>query len=180
MSRKHPTLELTEPFQSYLDSIPGAVFQMVTSSEGLVIEYPYIGEGCYKLLEITKSPTSDTALRVPHIQESESSQAHRFPTEQPSGATGKLFEALHKDDRAHFGLALARAVKTPHLWTWEGRISLANGKTKLDITDGTASVASACRLPVPASNCVRAAIRHRCHKHKMDGILLRYHSLQAV
>ena len=86
MSRKHPTLELTEPFQSYLDSIPGAVFQMVTSSEGLVIEYPYIGEGCYKLLEITKSPTSDTALRVPHIQESESSQAHRFPTEQPSGA----------------------------------------------------------------------------------------------
>ena len=130
MSRKHPTLELTEPFQSYLDSIPGAVFQMVTSSEGLVIEYPYIGEGCYKLLEITKSPTSDTALRVPHIQESESSQAHRFPTEQPSGATGKLFEALHKDDRAHFGLALARAVKTPHLWTWEGRISLANGKTK--------------------------------------------------
>ena len=123
-------IALITPHQLCLDSIPGAVFQIVTSPDGLVVDYPYIGKGCYKLLEITKSADLDVSLLAHQAQALEDSRGSLLPVEHTSGATGKLFEALHIEDRAHFGLALARAIKAPHLWTWEGRISLINGKTK--------------------------------------------------
>lgn len=124
-------------FKSCLDSIPGAVFQFVTSSEGLVLGYPYIGAGCYKLTEVSPSRAgdSDVSLLSDRTEELEATLDNdskvQFSTQQPPiDATGRLFEVLYVDDRAHFGLTLARAAKSPHLWTWEGRIALANGKVK--------------------------------------------------
>ena len=105
---------------SCLNSIPGAVCQIATSQDGLISNYPYINAGCYKLLEVA-SPQER-----PHASDTQSTLIDK-PT---LNSDGRLFEALHPDDRAHFGLALARAVKEPHLWTWEGRVSLASGKTK--------------------------------------------------
>ena len=94
-----PVTTLAKNAEACLDSIPGAVFQLTTSSEGLVLGYPYIGTGCHKLLEVTES-------------------------------SPRILEAIYADDRAHFGLTLARVVKSPHLWTWEGRVALTNGKIK--------------------------------------------------
>ncbi|MGB3765560.1 MAG: PAS domain-containing protein [Phormidesmis sp.] len=102
LGSQNQSLSSGEAFQFCLDAIPGAVFQIVTSLEGLVVDYPYIGAGCYKLLEISKSAI----------------------------ASPRLLDTIHAEDSAQFELALARAVKSLHLWSWEGRILLANGKIK--------------------------------------------------
>jgi two-component system, NtrC family, sensor kinase len=96
-------------FQGWMDGIPGAVSQILTTLEGLVVAYPYIGAGCYKLLEV--APPSSACDR----------------THRPAHC---LFDAMHLKDRNPFLLAIARAAKSPHHWEWEGRIVLANGKTK--------------------------------------------------
>ena len=129
-----------EAAKSCLESIPGAVFQIVTSLEGLVLGYPYIGAGCYKLLEISKhtssKPTPTEASEITFIEHATEAAPAGSSVEQlldrsaSKNISGKLFEFLHVEDRAHFGLALARAVKEPHLWTWEGRLFLTNGKVK--------------------------------------------------
>ena len=123
-----PKLNLAVAFPFCLDSIPGAVFQFVTSLEGLVVDYPYIGAGCYKLLEISKLEASSTNLILGF--DDDDLPTSLLANEPLVSETNRLFETIHPDDRAHFGLALARAVKAPHLWSWEGRISLTNGKIK--------------------------------------------------
>ncbi len=102
LGSQNQSLNSGEAFQFCLDAIPGAVFQMATSLEGLVVDYPYIGAGCYKLLELSQS----------------------------AAASPRLLDTIHADDSAQFELALARAVRSLHLWSWEGRILLANGKIK--------------------------------------------------
>ncbi len=98
-----------DDFQRWMDAIPGAISQVLTTPEGLVIAYPYISVGCYKLLEVAPpSSLGDRTARPAHC----------------------LFDALHIKDRDPFLLAIARAAKSPHHWEWEGRIVLASGKTK--------------------------------------------------
>ena len=94
-------------FQSW-DGIPGAVSQLVTTLEGRAIAYPYISAGCYKLLELPIESSSSNPQKLAHC----------------------LFDAIRLEDRDPFQLAIARAAKSPHFWEWEGRILLANGKTK--------------------------------------------------
>ncbi len=98
-----------DDFQRWMDGIPGAISQVLTTLDGMVIAYPYISAGCYKLLEV--SPPSVLSDR----------------TDRPAHC---LFDALHISDRNPFLLAIARAANPPHLWEWEGRIVLASGKTK--------------------------------------------------
>jgi two-component system, NtrC family, sensor kinase len=98
-----------DAFQQWMDAIPGAISQVLTTLDGLVIAYPYISIGCYKLLEV--APPSRLCDR----------------TERPAHC---LFDALHIKDRNPFLLAIARAAKLPHHWEWEGRIVLVSGKIK--------------------------------------------------
>ena len=95
-------------FQSWIDGIPGAVFQLVTTLEGLVIAYPYVSSGCYKLLDVPIASGSSSPQKPAHC----------------------LFDAIRLEDRDPFQLAIARAAQSPHLWEWEGRIALVSGKTK--------------------------------------------------
>lgn len=114
-----------------LESIPGAIFQFTTSLEGLVLGYSYIGAGCYKLLEISRPTDTPCASSIESSRVSScGSLVNSIPGCRMSGDSGRLFEVLHPDDRVHFELALARANREPHLWTWEGRIELASGKIK--------------------------------------------------
>ena len=120
-----------ETFKSCLESVPGAIFQIITSPEGLVLGYPYIGAGCYKLLEIPiHADTPCASLIESSCAASCGSSVKPIPNCYAPSASGRLFEVLHPDDRSHFGLALTRATRAPHLWTWEGRIALASGKIK--------------------------------------------------
>ncbi len=95
-------------FQRWIDGIPGAVSQWVTTLEGRVIAYPYISSGCYNLLDVPIASGSGNPQKPVHC----------------------LFDAIRLEDRAPFQLAIARAAKSPHLWEWEGRILLVSGKTK--------------------------------------------------
>ncbi|MEL6814066.1 MAG: PAS domain-containing protein [Cyanobacteria bacterium J06598_3] len=96
------------------DHIPGAVFQLETTRAGLAIASPYTNAGCYKLLEIsaTRPSSHNTAITT-------------------TGAYSHcLLSAIHPDECESFELALARAAKNRQRWLWEGRIILANSKTK--------------------------------------------------
>ncbi|MGD1863756.1 MAG: PAS domain-containing protein [Phormidesmis sp.] len=95
-----------------VDSIPGAIAQIITTHEGGFIACPYISAGCYRLLEIPLS----------------TSVAKRNSLKQP--ATTSLIDIIHPEDRSQFSLTLARAAKHLHLWEWEGRILLPSGKIK--------------------------------------------------
>lgn len=104
----------TASIPSCFDSIPGAVFQVETTRAGLAIASPYTNAGCYKLLEIPIiEPSTDEAT-----------------TETTEPYSHCLLHAIHPDEGENFGLALARAAKNRQRWLWEGRIILANGKTK--------------------------------------------------
>ncbi len=108
-TNKEQTDSLRQNVQSWIDGIPGAVSQFVTTPEGLVIACPYISSGCYRLLEIPEPSEADSKAKKPiHY----------------------LFDAIRLEDRSPFQLAIARAAKSPHLLEWEGRIVLVNGKTK--------------------------------------------------
>jgi len=96
----------------WIESIPGAIAQIITTHEGTVVTCPYISPGCDKLLEV---PISDSV-------------AKRNSLETPVIAS--LVDVIHPEERSQFSLALARAAKHLHLWDWEGRILLPNGKTK--------------------------------------------------
>ncbi|MEL7357524.1 MAG: PAS domain-containing protein [Cyanobacteria bacterium J06560_6] len=96
----------------WIDSIPGAIAHIITDLEGTILACPYLSKGCYKLLEIPMT----------------ASVAARNQSESPTGQL--LIDIIHPEDRAQFSLALNRAAKQPHLWTWEGRILLPNQKTK--------------------------------------------------
>lgn len=131
LSYPGPSQNPVEAFPSCLDAIPGAVFQFVTSLEGVVVDYPCIGAGCYKLLEISKQAApSGSPIDLQGLGFDDDLQTYLLPSEPSVVETNRLFETIHPDDSAHFGLALARAVKSPRLWSWEGRLSLANGKIK--------------------------------------------------
>ncbi|MEL6602656.1 MAG: PAS domain-containing protein [Cyanobacteria bacterium J06614_10] len=96
----------------WMDAVPGAISQVVTNPDGVIMACPYISVGCYRLLEIPLS--ASVAERV-------------------SGATQAchcLFDAIHPEEGDRFFRALARAAKQPHLWEWEGRLLLPSGKTK--------------------------------------------------
>ncbi|MEO1622208.1 MAG: PAS domain-containing protein, partial [Cyanobacteria bacterium J06632_3] len=95
----------------WVDAIPGAISQVVTSQSGKITACPYISMGCYKLLEIPMS----------------ASVAERIDITQPIHC---LFDAIHPEDVGSFQLAFARAAKNPHLWKWEGKLRLPSGKTK--------------------------------------------------
>lgn len=96
----------------WMDSIPGAIAQIITTPDGTVIATPYISAGCYKLLEIPMS----------------ASVAERNSLHNPK--INSLIDIIHPEERNQFVLALTRGAKHRHLWSWEGRIVLANGKTK--------------------------------------------------
>ncbi|MEM9948214.1 MAG: PAS domain-containing protein [Cyanobacteria bacterium P01_D01_bin.36] len=96
----------------WIDNIPGAIAQIITSHEGTVIACPYISAGCYKLLEIPLS----------------TSVAERNSAEELT--IQSLIDVIHPDERSQFSLALTRAAKHLHLWEWEGRILLPTHKTK--------------------------------------------------
>ena len=98
----------SDDLQRWIDGIPGAVSQLITTLEGLVIAYPYISIGCYKLLDIPIASGSGNPQKPAHC----------------------LFDAIRLEDRDPFQLAIARAAKSPRFWEWEGRIALASGKTK--------------------------------------------------
>ncbi|NJM97405.1 MAG: hypothetical protein HC800_09735 [Phormidesmis sp. RL_2_1] len=76
--------------QYCLDNMPGAIAQVLTTVTGQTIAYPYVGAGCYKLLEISTPKDTDKAATPPC-----------------------LFNAIHWEDRDHFELALGRAAKVP-------------------------------------------------------------------
>ena len=98
----------SDDFQRWIDGVPGAVSQLITTLEGLVIAYPYISAGCYKLLDIPIASGLGNPQKPAHC----------------------LFDAIRLEDRDPFQLAIARAAKSPRFWEWEGRILLASGKTK--------------------------------------------------
>ncbi len=103
--------DLPDDFQRWMDSIPGAVSQVVTTREGVAVAYPYIGAGCYKLLEPAIAQPSSHIKALKHLSHC-------------------LFDAIHLEDRASFELAMKRAAQLPRLWEWEGRIVLPNQKIK--------------------------------------------------
>ncbi|MEM6868330.1 MAG: PAS domain-containing protein [Cyanobacteria bacterium P01_C01_bin.121] len=96
----------------WIDGIPGAIAQIITTHEGLVIACPYISAGCHKLIE---TPLS-------------SSVAQRNALDNPT--ISSLIDVIHPEEQNQFSLAIARAAKHLHHWEWEGRILLPNGKTK--------------------------------------------------
>ncbi|MGB3300226.1 MAG: PAS domain-containing protein [Phormidesmis sp.] len=98
----------SDNYQSWIDGIPGAVSQLITSPKGLVIAYPYISAGCYKLLEVPIPKNASEAQKPAHC----------------------LFDAIRLEDREPFHLAIARAAQSPRFWEWEGRITLTSGKIK--------------------------------------------------
>ena len=103
---------LSEDCQRLMDSLPGAVSQMLTTREGIVVAYPFVNAGCYRLAEVTVDVAADDFR----------GRTNRY--------AHCLFEAIHVEDRDAFELAIARAAKQPHPWAWEGRILTANHKTK--------------------------------------------------
>ncbi|MEL6553477.1 MAG: PAS domain-containing protein [Cyanobacteria bacterium J06621_11] len=96
----------------WIDNIPGAIAQIVTTTTGEVVCCPYLNAGCFKLLEVPMSVS---------VQE-------RNSLHQPSIAS--FVDVIHPEERKQFELALARAAKHRHLWEWEGRVLLPSGKTK--------------------------------------------------
>lgn len=101
----------SDKFQRWIDGIPGAVSQVITTREGLAVAYPYVGAGCYKLLEVVIANISN-------------------PTKHSKRLSHCLFDAIHPEDCDSFDLAMKRAAKLPRLWEWEGRIVLPTHKTK--------------------------------------------------
>ncbi|MEO0769951.1 MAG: PAS domain-containing protein, partial [Cyanobacteria bacterium J06649_4] len=95
----------------WMDAVPGAISQIITTREGDISAYPYISAGCYRLLEIPLSVS--VAQRV-----------------ENTGLVHCLFDTIHPEESEQFKLALARASKQPRLWEWEGRLLLPSGKTK--------------------------------------------------
>ena len=109
-----PDTTATVPKHVYqwMDSIPGAIAQIITTNAGEVVGCPYLSAGCLKLLEVPLSASVQKRNSL-HQQSVES-----------------LVEVIHPEDRSQFELAFIRAAKHCHLWEWEGRILLPNGKTK--------------------------------------------------
>ncbi len=99
---------LSESNRRLMDSLPGAVSRVLTTREGLIVAYPFVNAGCYKLAEVTTDSSHGYVNRRAHC----------------------LFDAIHVEDRDAFELAIARAAKRPRLLKWEGRIALASHKTK--------------------------------------------------
>ncbi|MEL6777644.1 MAG: PAS domain-containing protein [Cyanobacteria bacterium J06597_16] len=111
-------------FHRWADGIPGAVSQVVTTRDGLVIASPYLNTGCYKLLEISSQNVEPQETPCPQLASSVATG---------SGSTGRyhpLFDVIHPDDWDSFELAMSRAAREAHRWEWEGRIVLAKAKTK--------------------------------------------------
>ncbi len=117
-----PTISPPSP-QQWADSIPGAIFQVATTTEGIVVPSAsaYMNVGCHHLLE-NKSVTSDL------VTSAGEPAANSHPNEP--NYRHELFNLIHLEDRDHFDWAMVRAAKAPHRWEWAGRIVLANGKTK--------------------------------------------------
>ena len=101
-----------ECIYQWIDHIPGAIAQIITTNTGEVVSCPYISAGCFKLLEVPISASVQERNSLP----------------QPS--IKSLIDVIHPEARNQFELALVRAAKHRHLWEWEGRVLLPSGKIK--------------------------------------------------
>ncbi|MEO0805431.1 MAG: PAS domain-containing protein [Cyanobacteria bacterium J06643_4] len=111
------TDDRTNDRHQWIDNIPGAISQVITTTKGIVTACPYVSAGCYRLLEIPVS-----ASVAEHVARNDAALTDRV--------YHCLLDAIHPDESDRFTLALGRAAKQLNLWEWEGRIVLPNGKTK--------------------------------------------------
>ncbi|MGD1899248.1 MAG: PAS domain-containing protein [Phormidesmis sp.] len=120
----------------WMDSIPGAIAQIITTGAGNIVATPYISEGCYKLLEIPMSASVAQRNSQKNKQRNRNvngardtlGNSQRNSLKEPS--IQSLLNIIHPEERNQFELSLTRAAKHRHLWVWEGRILLQNQKIK--------------------------------------------------
>ena len=93
----------------WIGSLPGAISQLLTTRKGQILSFPYVGAGCYRLVELPV-PVEESAVeeRAQHC----------------------LLDAVVPEDKIGFELCLARAAEALTPFEWEGRITLSDGTLK--------------------------------------------------
>ncbi len=88
---------------NFIANLPCMAFQLVLDSDG-VFSFSYIGEGSQALLGL--SP-------------------RQLETDIQS-----FLQLIHPEDSANFRESMQRSAQSQGFWSWEGRVTLANGETK--------------------------------------------------
>ena len=68
---RHLQAEHPDDFQQWMDDIPGAISQVLTTSTGLIVGYPRANAGCYRLLEMAGMRDQDNHVDLTKVVDQE-------------------------------------------------------------------------------------------------------------
>jgi signal transduction histidine kinase/PAS domain-containing protein len=98
------TLKRTQAqLQQLAANIPGVIYQFLLTPEG-TYSFPFLSPSCYEIYELTPAQIE----------------------ENPK----KLLEIVHRRERSHLALSVARSAATLQPWEWEGKINTPSGQQK--------------------------------------------------